>query len=558
MKKYTIIYILLILVFRFSFTLVLADNDMLVDMPQTSQQEYTDDEKFLRVIKWSDQGELNISRLFELRTSDQIEELVNQGKISLGEIVNSFVYFRDHRLVKCDAQATNKWRQACIEDNEANLNKLQNMASLINKIYGSELINTVSFDTKLHILIKNNDLIAARDTLYDFPELLSFANLDDETPIELSYRLGNMEGISLCVYFKNQYSLPHYDEIIGNSTIIKSPFWQKDMANKIPFKAFNLNSSADVLFVLIFGLGRLDMVDYTKFSESLITNGIPLIIIGDGVRPLTNEAIEEILAKKNNDLGKFKKVDILLFSHGSADDDGYKDKSTKLPIVNFSHKIKLNGIYVDRTEKFFRVLLNSFNKKQGLSVYTVACQGGLSLKDAKKVFKDRNNVTVAVLARPEGFVSTDDANAVDVSFSSDPEILAKEVAEFPRSLISKYLINLYESNNVVGVYEDGDIYFTDDLLSKIPKEDFLEYLQSREENKLSGGYLAKIEKYGLKNITIFEASEFRKEDLPYTTTLYANCTKDQDKDFCTQTFGKPEFGLLQYHGLKYLQLCPNN
>ena len=144
------------------------------------------------------------------------------------------------------------------------------------------------------------------------------------------------------------------------------------------------------------------------------------------------------------------------------------------------------------------------------------------------------------------------------------------------------------------LFKDGKVYFTDGLVSQVEEQYFLEYLVSHSEYKLTNQKLELIGNVGLKNVTIFEDPIYYEEEEQYEgppedviaigsqcacfdkenhaanklntemntnniVTTYASCLNDDEDDgeYCKQKFGLPEFGLLQYHALRYLQFCPD-
>ncbi len=74
---------------------------------------------------------------------------------------------------------------------------LQEIAKIINKNYNSELIDSNALNTQLHLLIKNNETDSAENLLFRFPDLVNFANIDDETPIAMSTILATLQELDV-------------------------------------------------------------------------------------------------------------------------------------------------------------------------------------------------------------------------------------------------------------------------------------------------------------------------------------------------------------------------
>jgi hypothetical protein len=517
---------------------------------------------------------LDLSKLVQISnisslSVDFIKKLLADKKITSKKFFELVAYDRKgKKLKKGDSKTYIVW--------------LQEISKLINESYSKELINPSTLDTLLHLSIKNNDINSAEDLLFEFPELVNFANIDDETPMSMSYRLGNINGMGICAYFG---ALKLYDDVPCSeiSNFFKDSLaWQKNVLQKAIFKAYNLNSSEkDTLFLIIAGAEIKRLIDPNNLIEPLLKNGVPTIIIGDGIAPISINAISAVLAEKYHAMVKFKKINVIVLAHG-VDSKNYL---TNYQDENSYHRVRLNSLFSEKTEDLFHIFNNILEERQKASIFMYSCYSGLALQDGQSVFKHRSNVQVVTLSKPNIPTSSNDSN---MEFYSDPEKFSKELTDFPKSFINKYLINMYDENNAVGVYENGKIYFTDDLIKQIEEKYFLEYLDYQNEYKLSDKKLDIIRNFGLMNSIFLEEpiydeeyqkveqgdgemdecvcfdernSEFKVNTEMNTNnvrTAYAYCLEDsEDNAYCKRVFDKPEFGLLQYHALRYLQLCPD-
>jgi hypothetical protein len=505
-----------------------------------------------------------------------VKKLIDEKKIRIESIV---------RFVSTSRAE----KQFTAQRNPKDILWLKEVSEIINKIYGKELINPSNFNTLLHKLIKNKNFSEADRILTEFHELIDFANIDDETPIAMSYRVGNMDAVAFCAYWgaKNVYGHEPCDDI--TRTLQKQKDWQKKILSQPLTKDFNLDTNnTDTLFIILCGQKTKGLIDIDKLTEPLIHNGVALSIIGDGVSPIDINGIIRVLSHKKGIYEKFAKINFLVVAHGA---------SSKDHIANFAneprhHRVLLKTISSEKTEDLFHAIKTSI-KSQNMSIFMYSCYGGLALDAAIKVFKDRNGVVVVTLSKPNLPVSEKDSSEKLMNFSSDPEKLHDEVIHFPQVFIDKYLINIYEANNVVGIYENGQIHFGDDLLSKIDKNSFLSYLDSEKQYQPSTTTYQMIRDYGLTNTSIFEGPlspedatgsgsdmetskdsgsrindpcvTFDEQIKPISLdtarksnnikTAYSFCIHQEEEQYCKDTFTKPEYGLLQYHALNYLRLC---
>jgi hypothetical protein len=332
-----------------------------------------------------------------------------------------------------------------------NTEKFQQDIKMLNANLGYELIDESIWYRIFMDKLSNGDNDGAELVLSHFPSLVNFKNKNNESPISLAYSRGNMEGVKLCMAFKEIYQ---YDQNECSITKLLPHNIMPYQARYIPVSLYNFdknNNVGDDLFIIIAGPESYDANIGQNFINSLKNNGVKLLVIGDGKYTTPIDRMKQIMRDEIvGSIDDITNVNIAIIAHGYS-------SNGKFSMEDDAQHIIQTGLKTWEESKNLFEFLGDFFQKKNLGILFVPCFGGLALKDHGYLPKNTKMLTIS---------KYDQAGAIDdadnIIFSSDKDEFFKELKDFPNSMLDKYLVNMKSMNATPGTLADAGHYFFDE------------------------------------------------------------------------------------------------